>query len=212
MASRPSRERAYRRSPVQGRSEERVERILIATAKLTARMPPESITTTQIAAAAEMSVGSIYRYFTDADAVMQALLQRSISELVARLRSGGLSLAGPDWRHDLRNALDIQVDYLQDLDTGFHALWFASSGALAASIAQTTRAVDDALVVELIAELSPERRERLGETPEVVVRLAIGILTKGTELAFSATRTKADPDAIEETKKAVIGYLARYLD
>lgn len=212
MASTPTpAAQPLRRAPAQSRSEERIERILIATAHLIANAPLESVTTTQIAKAAGMSVGSIYRYFADVDAVYQALLGRSINELVARLRRGGLTLAGRSWRADISNALDIQVDYLQDLDTGFHALWFASSGALAALTTATNQATDDALVDDLISELSPKRLARLGDNPQAVVRMAIGILTKGTELAFTATQTKADPDIIAETKKATINYLAAYL-
>lgn len=208
----PSTAGSLRRSPAQGRSEERIERILVATAHLIGQVPPDAVTTTQIARAAGMSVGSIYRYFSDVDAVFQSLLLRSVSELAARVRGGGLSLAGPEWRDDLGRALDIQVDYLQDLDTGFHALWFASSGALASSAAASTRAADEALVDELVDELPAARLERLGDNPHAVVRLAIGILTKGTELAFSAVQTRADPAVIAETKRAVVAYLAPYLD
>lgn len=201
-----------RRAPSQSRSEERIERILVATAHLVGDAPIESVTTTQIARAAGMSVGSIYRYFADVDAIYQALLSRSLNELVARLRRGGLTLAGEDGRGDLARALDIQVDYLQDLDTGYHALWFASSGALPALASATNQSTDEALVDELIGELPPERVDRLGESPQAVVRMAIGILTKGTELAFSATQARADPDLIAETKKATIRYLEGHLD
>ncbi|CAN5326110.1 hypothetical protein BH09ACT6_BH09ACT6_03670 [soil metagenome] len=200
-----------RRAPRQSRSEERTNRILSAAAKLISENPPDSVTTTQIATAAGTSVASIYRYFADVDAIFVSLLHQAEADLLVEIRKG-FSLAGDDWRDAISRALDIQVDFLENKDTGFHALWFGSTGALAAQAARSNTATDDELTMMLVDELSESRRERLGANPETTVRLVVGILTKGTELAYSEAQSQADPVVIAETKRAAIAYLETYLD
>jgi AcrR family transcriptional regulator len=200
----------FRRSPTQERSERRTERILQATVDLLAHTPPDALTTTRIAKAAEISVGSIYRYFADVDAILNELLQRSEAELLVYIRTG-FSLVGDDWPDAVSRAMDLQVEFLQNHQTGFHSLWFSTTGALAERTLLANRRTDDALTDELIAELPADKLERLGANARTVVRLAVGILTAGTELAFSATNSQGDPVVVAETKLAATLYLSAYL-
>lgn len=63
-----------RRAPVQGRSQETVQRVLAATAALLARgVSPEGLTTALIASEAGLSVGAIYRFFQDKQAIVDAI-------------------------------------------------------------------------------------------------------------------------------------------
>jgi AcrR family transcriptional regulator len=201
-----------RRTPAQDRSEQQIERVMGAAASLIGLNGPDNVTTTQIAELAGVSIGSLYRYFKDRDAVLEALLQRSETELLGRIKAGGLSLARDDWREAISAALEIQVGFLRDQNTGFHALWFSTTGALAGRTSEANRTTDDLLAHQLVAELPPARLAALGPQPVAVVRLAMGILTKGTELAFSSTDSQGDPVMIAEAKKAAILYLSAYLD
>ncbi len=77
-----------RRKPVQDRSRERQDRILRAGAKVLARYGYEEATTTRIAAAARVPVGSLYEYFPNREAVFRALLEsemRKVMQEVIRL-------------------------------------------------------------------------------------------------------------------------------
>lgn len=67
---------APRRTPQQERSAARVTRLLDAAATLIAEVGVEATTTNAIAAAAETSVGSLYQFFPNKDAVLSALAER----------------------------------------------------------------------------------------------------------------------------------------
>ncbi len=65
-----------RRTPQQERSAVRVARLLDAAATLIAEVGVEATTTNAIAAAAETSVGSLYQFFPNKDAILSALAER----------------------------------------------------------------------------------------------------------------------------------------
>lgn len=67
---------APRRTPRQERGAARVERLLNAAAALIAELGVEGTTTNAIAAAAATSVGSLYQFFPNKDAVVHALAER----------------------------------------------------------------------------------------------------------------------------------------
>ena len=62
-----------RRLPQQSRSQQRVAQILQAAAEVFAEMGYEAASTTAIAKRAKTSVGSLYRFFPDKAAILQAL-------------------------------------------------------------------------------------------------------------------------------------------
>ncbi|MEI9986703.1 MAG: TetR/AcrR family transcriptional regulator [Aliidongia sp.] len=66
-----------RRSPVQERSQETVQRIFAGAAVLLGRgQPLEEVTTAMIAAEAGVSVGALYRFFPDKQAIVDAIAMR----------------------------------------------------------------------------------------------------------------------------------------
>jgi AcrR family transcriptional regulator len=71
-----------RRKPVQRRSRERVEKILIAAADELARSSlPEDMTTTLVAKRSGVPVATIYRYFTDRSDIIAALIDQEMAEI-----------------------------------------------------------------------------------------------------------------------------------
>lgn len=74
-----------RRSPVQGRAQVTVEAILKAAAQILARHGPEAATTNAIAARAGVSIGSLYQYFADREALIVELVRRHVEEMQAVL-------------------------------------------------------------------------------------------------------------------------------
>ena len=70
-----------RRVPQQDRGQRRIERILQAAAEVIAEVGVEQATTNAIAARAETSVGSLYQFFPNKDAIVQALAARYVREL-----------------------------------------------------------------------------------------------------------------------------------
>jgi AcrR family transcriptional regulator len=72
-----------RRSPVQARAKERIERVLDAAEMVFVEVGYEAATTNQIAARAGTSIGSIYEFFGNKQAVAGALAERYLNELTA---------------------------------------------------------------------------------------------------------------------------------
>ena len=69
-----------RRRPVQRRSQQTVDAIVEASARVLARHGYAASTTNRIAARAGVSIGSLYEYFPNKDSVLAALLERHTSE------------------------------------------------------------------------------------------------------------------------------------
>jgi AcrR family transcriptional regulator len=73
-------ERAFtRRQPKQQRSHQIVEAVLEATQRVLRRQGAEAITTNRVAEAAGVSIGSLYQYFADKQAIFMALHDRHVS-------------------------------------------------------------------------------------------------------------------------------------
>ena len=77
--------RPLRRVPVQGRSVARVQRMLDACAELVDEVGYEGLTTTLLAERAGVAIGSVYQFFPDKRAVVQALTLRNVEAYLARL-------------------------------------------------------------------------------------------------------------------------------
>jgi AcrR family transcriptional regulator len=75
---------AARRVPVQMRSERRVARFLTHAEAVISEMGYEAATMTEIAARAKASIGSLYQYFPNKEAITVALFRRFANELLAR--------------------------------------------------------------------------------------------------------------------------------
>ena len=74
-----------RKTPKQPRAWETQDRILEAAARVFAEHGYPSGTTNRIAAAASMSVGSLYQYFPNKDAILVALVRRHIDDGARRI-------------------------------------------------------------------------------------------------------------------------------
>ncbi len=74
-----------RRQPRQGRSLQKVDLVLEATVRLLDTGDIESLTTNAIAEKAGVSIGTLYQYFEGKQAILDALAQREVDGLIARV-------------------------------------------------------------------------------------------------------------------------------
>jgi len=72
-----------RRLPQQARGQARIEKILDSAAELFAEIGYEATSTNAIAQRAETSIGSIYQFFPNKDAILHALAERYVRQLHA---------------------------------------------------------------------------------------------------------------------------------
>ncbi|MEW6776336.1 MAG: TetR/AcrR family transcriptional regulator [Bdellovibrionota bacterium] len=106
MKKRQTKGNTKRRAPVQGRAKKTVQSILEATAQVLVKEGYAKTSTNKIAARAGVSIGTIYEYFPDKDAVVAALLNSIVFETVKRLQGRmasliqePLPLAAKQWLH-----------------------------------------------------------------------------------------------------------------
>jgi AcrR family transcriptional regulator len=120
-------EKPLRRVPVQGRSVARVARMLDACAELLNEVGYDALTTTQLAERAGVAIGSVYQFFPDKRAVVQALTVRNLEgylgQVEARLSGGEFA----HWWEAVGAALDEYIAMHRNVP-GFRTAQFADIG------------------------------------------------------------------------------------
>jgi AcrR family transcriptional regulator len=102
-----------RKPPIQRRSRQTVEELLQAAAQVFEENGYAGATTNRIAERAGVSIGTLYQYFPNKDAMVVALLERHVSETVERLRGWVGHMV--EERHGLRAALFDYVSGMLDM-------------------------------------------------------------------------------------------------
>src|SRR6476469_602502 len=95
-----------RRVPVQGRSVARVQRMLDACADLVDQVGYDGLTTTLLAERAGVAIGSVYQFFPDKRAIVQALTLRNLDAYLDRLSK---RITDGQW-HNWWEAVDAAID------------------------------------------------------------------------------------------------------
>jgi AcrR family transcriptional regulator len=112
-----------RRTPRQARSREKLARVLAAADRLLATAGIEALTTTRVAAEAGVSVGALYQYLPDRDAIVDALADRHLARLESLMESFADRAARESWPDPVAVLVDAFAD-LYRTEPGFRALWF----------------------------------------------------------------------------------------
>src|SRR5689334_25138598 len=99
-----------RRVPVQGRSVARVARMLDACAKLIDEMGYDGLTTTLLAERAGVAIGSVYQFFPDKRAIVQALTMRNLEAYLQRLGGRIAEERFTHWWDAVDAAIDEYID------------------------------------------------------------------------------------------------------
>jgi AcrR family transcriptional regulator len=105
-----------RKQPTQGRSRVTVEAILTAAAQVFEAHGFAAGTTNRIAEVAGVSIGTLYQYFSDKEAVAVALLERHVADTGRRLDEWVGHVLSE--QHDLHGALTDYVREMRELHAG----------------------------------------------------------------------------------------------
>ena len=103
---------SIRRTPVQERSSDTVQQILRAASQLLERESMEQITTSRIAAEAGVSIGALYRFFPDKQAVIDAIAVKHVEELRRMLEQTFSGALPEDGAAFLGAIVDAYVGFL----------------------------------------------------------------------------------------------------
>jgi AcrR family transcriptional regulator len=187
-------------------------RILDAASSLLPQMPLEDVTTRRIAAEAGVSIGALYRFFPDKQAIIDAVAVRHVRQFrpaveatVIRPLLGEMqNLETFDPAIVLDRMIDSYVAYL-DAHPDFRTISFGRH------ISAATKALEASPTTGLPAILTTFIVERLGLdfTPDLERTLRVVSEAGERLIAFAYEQpTREERDRIiSETKKMLAGYL-----
>lgn len=196
-----------RRQPVQQRSAKRVQRMLEACAELIDELGYDGVTTTLIAERAGVAVGSLYQFFPDKRAVVQALTQRNLDHFMAEVARRFDEADLPHWAAGADLIFDVYVQMYRRTP-GFRRIRFGDVVDL--------RLIDgerdnNTVIAENIAEFLAARFDVPLDTIRLRVAVANEIADGILNLAF---RRDLFPEEmmISEAKMVVRSYLSGDLE
>jgi AcrR family transcriptional regulator len=111
------------RVPRQARAREKLALVLAAADRLLATEGVEALTTTRVAAEAGVSVGTLYQYLPDRDAITEALGERYLARLEDLMTAFAERAATETWGDPVGLLVDAFAG-LYRAEPGFRALWF----------------------------------------------------------------------------------------
>lgn len=181
-----------RKTPVQARSAASVSAIVEATVQVLLAVGKERLTTTRVAARAGVSVGTLYQYFPNKSALLQAVVKRHFSEITNAIEAvceqqRGKSL--PEMATALVTAfLEAKM---KDVSTSV-ALYSVSGDVDAARIVRQT----GSRIGKAIAEMLETARERLTEDPQLVASMLQGTMAGVSRRLLESRSPEKGVDAV----------------
>jgi AcrR family transcriptional regulator len=195
-----------RRVPTQARSRARVRRLLDTAEELLADEGAEALTTTRVAEAAGVSVGSLYQYLPDKGAIVEALARRYLAEFEQLMGELERDLAhNPGrWTDPVGRLIDAFAARYRERP-GYRALWFGRELSDELRAADRENKVALAGGVRRIAVALGLARD--DDYLRVAARAGVLVTDSILQEAFRAD-PRGDPALIEEAKRILRLYLA----
>jgi len=199
---------SLRNTPVGPKGKSTVDRIIDAAADQLAKRGYEALTTNHIAAAADVNIATLYKYFANKQTILVALHEQmsrrwteALAHVVNQIRDG------LPWRETVGTIIDIAAERRQ-----------SAAGAAAMRIAMRVspelQAYDRAESVEsagFVADLLTERASIDAVTAARVGRVAIEVGMAVLDLLLRE-ETADDAAYVREAKDVVCNYLAPYFE
>jgi AcrR family transcriptional regulator len=195
-----------RNEPVQARSAARLEALLDAAASVVEELGYERLTTAMVAERAGASIGTVYRYFPDRIAVLQALAARNLDRVLERIR-GEIDEKYTTGTGALTAGFDIFVEAFRT-EPGFRSLRVGDVLDLRPAASPTT--FNSRVAEEMLRILT--ERFALKDTPEsrFAFETAIEVTDALVARAF-ARETDGDNAFLDQARTIVRSILVQYL-
>jgi len=192
---------ALRREPQQQRSRDRIERVLEAAERVLVEEGPAGLTTTRVAEVAGISVGSLYQYFPDKDAIVSALALRYVEQFEA--------LANSFEPHENATVTAVAAEILDAFVAAFRARpgfrGLRTEQLRAAT--RPSRNVIAAGAARLLSNAAPSARPaHVARVSRTMVLVADGLLREAFRID-----PDGDPDLIEDARSVLDAYLSAQL-
>jgi AcrR family transcriptional regulator len=190
-----------RRTPLQARSNKTVEEIQDAAAALLEHVPFEEITTSRVAQEAGISVGALYRFYSDRQEIFDAIAVRELNafrEEIERAFTARQLIFSP--RKSLGRVLDAYVNFLESRPH-FRVL------ALGNHISEWTRESQSDPTTGPGGILGDLLVKKCGWKPGKKLQLKIRIAAEAGDRVIAFAYKQETPEA----RKAVLGELKEML-
>jgi AcrR family transcriptional regulator len=161
-----------RKTPIQARSTASVDAILQATLQVLTSIGKERLTTTRVAARAGVSVGTLYQYFPNKSALLQAALRRHMDHVRSAIETACAQQRSQSLL-DMGTALVFAYleAKMQNVKASA-ALYAVSSDVDGAAIAKASSQRARRAIVDLFASA----REPLAKDPEIIANAVVSAL------------------------------------
>jgi len=200
--------RPLRRVPVQGRSVARVQRMLDACAELVDQVGYEALTTTMLAERAGVAIGSVYQFFPDKRAIVQALTQRNLEAYLERITARFANDRFGHWWDVVDAGIDEYIDMHRNAP-GFRTLHFGDVVDVHLLDAERD---NNTIIAERLAGLLVGQ---IGATagPRLDFALAIAVEAGDALIKMAFRRDPEGDDAVlAEAKTLIRDYLQRHVN
>jgi len=195
-----------RRQPVQQRSAKRVERMLEACASLIEEVGYDGVTTTLIAERAGVAVGSLYQFFPDKRAVVQALTLRNLEKFIQAVDARFSSTTLDHWWDAVDVIFDVYVSMHREVP-GFSKLHF---GDVVDMRLLDDRRDNNTVISDRIAEMISSRFDIALDDLRLPISIAVEAADGVLNLAFRRDPA-GDREILAEAENLVRGYLSARL-
>jgi AcrR family transcriptional regulator len=193
-----------RRVPVQGRSVARVNRMLDACAQLVVEVGYDGLTTTLLAERAGVAIGSVYQFFPDKRAIVQALTLRNLEAYLQRLSSRLSQEQSTHWWGAVDAAIDEYIAMYRTTP-GFRTLHFGD--VVDVHLLDDERD-NNAVIAARIAGLLQERYELASDRTEFALGIAVEAADALIKMAFRR-EPNGDVAVLNEARALIKDYLHR---
>jgi len=195
-----------RRRPRQPRGQRRIEAILDAAERVFAVMGYEATSTNQIAAEAHTSIGSLYQFFPNKEAILRALVARSQEQMRAVLE--GVFASDPRDEQSPDELLDRLLDPLIALYArGYRMLALFVALPRIGDGAQAGEPLVEEIIWRLDARLARRMPGLSVERRELSVRMIVETVRALMPLMTTA-EGQVRPEAVTELKRMLRAYIA----
>jgi AcrR family transcriptional regulator len=197
-----------RRSPLQNRSKETVQKILDATAELLEEKGIENLTTDRVAERSGLNIATLYHYFPNKLALLHALAQQFADQQQERLDVIYGSRADRDWRESVDLLFDTGFEFNRSVKGALAAAGAMQSHAALREIDLQRDARQSEFVAQMLAELGIK-----GSPDELQTRALVILQTVGNAMNAALMWYPERADAvIDETKVMIKQYIQHYIE
>jgi AcrR family transcriptional regulator len=200
--------RPLRRVPVQGRSVARVQRMLDACAELVDEIGYEALTTTLLAERAGVAIGSVYQFFPDKRAIVQALALRNLELYLSRLSTRSETVEFAHWWDIVDAAIDEYISMHREVP-GFRTLHFGD--VVDVHLLDAERDNNTIIAEQLAGVLVDHFGAAAGPRLDFALAIAVEAGDALIKLAFRRD-PDGDTEVLTEAKALIREYLQRHVN